>query len=200
MPLSCPRRRWSNRDGILTVDGYALRVIPTPTEANRAYTSMIQYVAVPCVPGLVWASDAGGAGGLFLGDIIVVGAADLSEIVGRMTRALATDPRFDWVATHGHGFGDIARAARDHLLAHELGHAIDCDRARIGSPACEGRADTIAGHIAARSGWCEGLGRLFFHAIGCSNAPACSHPSAEQRVDFYVTGRTLASRNAVGWP
>lgn len=196
--LACPRSRWSIENGTITVGESRLVVVPTPPDAVATYDRILQHVQLQCRPHLVWVRDCSPHSGLYLGDMIVVGATDVERIAMQMMQAQLT-PRFRWVSAHGHSFHEFKRAARDHLIAHEVGHALGlCDKSRHGSPACEGRADMIAGRIASRMGWCEALGQLFFHAIGCPNAPACSHPSSEARVDFFVTGRT-AERTASGW-
>lgn len=181
----------------------AFRVIPTPIDMFRAFTEMLGVLAIECPPQLIVVADAEGYGGLWLADhnAIVVGVADVDRIARTMLETSWRDPRFMWVRAHGHDFAAMRSAAMKHLIAHELGHAIDRCGANEHRPACEGRADAIAGEVAETLQWCMGLGQLFMHAIGCDSAPACTHPSRTDRVEYYVDGRSRrrSRRLAAGW-
>lgn len=161
---------------------------PAESSLRRAYDEMVQESRLECPPSLVFVDSLGGAGGLFLGDLILVGVADAEGIARRVLPRVVPRARF-WEA-----LPPLVMVVTEKIIAHELGHALDAEGlldAPFRDP--EARADYAAGWLDKVRGRDRGLGRAIFKAIGCEGL-LCTHPSPAGRAHAYVTGRQQASR------
>lgn len=154
------------------------------------------HAELACCPELLWLEHAGGAGALWLGDAIAIGAADVRriavQVVERYLGLRVLTPR-ESVTFRGPRYSLASYEAEviRVLLAHELGHArLHEDNDGNTGRRAELLADVWAGYLAAAMGWQPTLQHLIFHAIGCVG-PACTHPSPDARMAAYERGRLL---------
>lgn len=187
----------------------ALRLAVMPPFVRTAWNRAITHAGLRCRPTLFAVESAAGAGGFHVPGLVAVGLQDLERLADALVAAggyrFLTEARAQWYRRHDPArlitAADRLRAAAEHLIHHELGHALAHQGgwSRQG-PAEEAQADQIAGILAARVGSRPDLGRAFFRAIGCHRAPFCSHPSADDRVRAFDAGyqRELGGRRAAG--
>ena len=194
----CPRGEWAATESHLLLwddKPYALARAPTPGWVRAVYARILAATGLHCRPQLIWVKNAGGAGGLYLGDAIVVGAADVRRIaITVVERYLGLKPLTPYEVLYSqeptYPLAMFKREVLRVLLAHELGHALLHQyQQRSGDVHEELRADVWVGRIAQALNWEPGLQRLILHAIGCRLGPACTHPSPQARVAAYDRGR-----------
>ncbi|MBI3181539.1 MAG: hypothetical protein HYZ28_05300 [Myxococcales bacterium] len=184
---SCAQGPWWIRGNTLCVfDGEQIReypIAPVPVGVAELYRFIGQAAPPWCRPPLLWLAHAGGAGGLYVPDLIAVGA--------REAVALSSEVR---QARSGNAAESVLLSVLTMALAHELGHALLRERGGAsGGVQGELRADTIAGIIAGRLGSDLDLDRVVMSTIGCNEVSwRCTHPRSEARVIAYEYGRTLS--------
>lgn len=171
-----------------------LKVVPTPRELAAAYSSMYRATDLSCAPRLVVVTSAGGAGGLFMPGLIVVGREDALTIARRMWRQEHRRLRSTiagYLLRHGirtrNYLAFLEMAVLGRIVAHELGHALVYEGHETPFDHPEAAADYLAGRLDAARGREGRIGEAIFRGIGCREL-ICSHPSPHGRALAYASG------------
>ena len=195
--MRCPApvfRRWYPTSSGILIDFlgpqrfYRFALPPNQVGIWRAYHEMVKVSGLSCPPTLVFVESLGGEAGIYFRDLIMLGIRDAFLIAARIMKS-SRKPR-----TPKRLLG-LTHSVLKRVLAHEIGHALDKERA-LQAPFrdAEARADFAAGWIDAMLGGDPWIGREVFRAIGCESL-GCTHPSAAGRAHAYITGRQRAIRS-----
>ena len=134
---------------------------------RKIWTRAVAQAGLRCRPTHFTVKSVEGAGGVYIPGSVVVGLEDLHDLADQLITA---EDRF--------------QAAAEHLIHHELGHALaDQWGHALKGPEEEAQADAIAGRFAARLGVRPDLGQVFFRAVGCTR-----RPTARIRLPTTVSG------------
>jgi hypothetical protein len=195
----CPRGPWWTTEShlfLLDADVQVFERRITPAWVFELYEELHVQAELACLPELLWLEHAGGAGALWLGDAIAVGAAGVRRIAITLVerylglRVLSARESLSYRGPR-YSLADYEAEVIRVLLAHELGHArLHEDQEGSTGRRAELLADVWAGYLAAAMDWDPALQHLIFHAIGCVG-PACTHPSPDARMAAYERGRLL---------